>query len=164
MNRTLHAALVAVGLALMLGAHPAPAQPSYLLFEGGPVRPVALSPDGSKLFVANAPENHVEIFDVGPTGLLSLAGSVPVGMEPVAVAARTNGEVWVVNHLSDSVSIVDVSASPPRVVRTLLVGDSGRRRAARHRLRGLAPARLHHHRPPWPASQPLVDLRRAGGR
>jgi DNA-binding beta-propeller fold protein YncE len=126
MDRTLLAALVAVGVALLLGAHPASAQPSYLLFEGGPVRPIALSPDGSKLFVANAPENHLEIFDVGPTGLLSLAGSVPVGMEPVAVAARTNGEVWVVNHLSDSVSIVDVSASPPRVVRTLLVGDEPR--------------------------------------
>jgi YVTN family beta-propeller protein len=38
------------------------------------------------------------------------------------VAARTNTEVWVVNHLSDSVSIVDVSGLP-RVVRTLLVGD-----------------------------------------
>jgi hypothetical protein len=47
-------------------------------------------------------------------------------MEPVAVAARSNTEVWVVNHLSDSVSIVDLSATPPRVVRTLLVGDEPR--------------------------------------
>ena len=31
-----------------------------------------------------------------------------------------------VNHLSDSVSIVDVAADPPRVVRTLLVGDEPR--------------------------------------
>ena len=38
------------------------------------------------------------------------AASVPVGLEPVAVAARTDGEVWVVNHLSDSVSIVDVAS------------------------------------------------------
>lgn len=52
--------------------------------------------------------------------------SVPVGLEPVAVAARTNDEVWVVNHMSDSISVVDVSASPPRVVRTLLVGDEPR--------------------------------------
>jgi DNA-binding beta-propeller fold protein YncE len=42
------------------------------------------------------------------------------------VAARTNSEVWVVNHLSDTVSLVDVGASPPRVVRTLLVGDEPR--------------------------------------
>ena len=51
---------------------------------------------------------------------------MPVGLEPVAVAARTNTEVWVVNHLSDSVSIVDIGATPPRVVRTLLVGDEPR--------------------------------------
>ncbi|HMF04253.1 MAG TPA: hypothetical protein VKH17_05520, partial [Acidimicrobiia bacterium] len=49
-----------------------------------------------------------------------------MGLEPVAVAARSEDEVWVVNHLSDSVSVVDVSASPPRVVRTLLVGDEPR--------------------------------------
>lgn len=49
--------------------------------------------------------------------------SVGVGMEPVAVAAYSNDQVWVVNYLSDSVSIIDVSSSPARVVRTLLVGD-----------------------------------------
>ena len=34
--------------------------------------------------------------------------------------------LWVVNHLSDSVSIVDIGSTPPRVVRTLLVGDEPR--------------------------------------
>ena len=99
--------------------------PSFLLFESGPVRPVALSPNGQKLFVANTPEGHLEIFDVGAQGLLTPSGSVQVGLEPVAVAARNNGEVWVVNHLSDSVSIVDVTGVP-RVARTLLVGDEPR--------------------------------------
>ena len=36
---------------------------------------------------------------------------------------RAPNEIWVVNHLSDSVSIVDPTASPPQVVRTLPVGD-----------------------------------------
>jgi YVTN family beta-propeller protein len=99
---------------------------NYVLFESGPVRPIALSPDGTRLFVANAPDNRLEIFDVGAAGNLVPAGSVPVGMEPVAVAARSNSEVWVVNHLSDSVSVVDVGSSPKRVVRTLLVGDEPR--------------------------------------
>ena len=36
------------------------------------------------------------------------------------------GRIWVVNHLSDSVSVVDVAASPPRVVQTLWVGDEPR--------------------------------------
>ncbi len=50
---------------------------------------------------------------------------MPVGLEPVAVAARTNTEVWVTNLLSDSVSIVTLTGTP-HVVRTLLVGDEPR--------------------------------------
>jgi DNA-binding beta-propeller fold protein YncE len=112
---------------LFLGvAPPILAQPAWPLFESGPVRPIALSPDGARLFIANTPESHLEIYDVGAWGLLSPAGSVAVGLEPVSVIARTNDEVWVVNHMSDSVSIVDVAASSPRVVRTLLVGDEPR--------------------------------------
>lgn len=103
----------------------AAAQPDYTLFESGPVRPLALSPDRSRLFVVNTPDGHLQIYDVIGTQLVAV-GSVPVGLEPVAVAARSNSEVWVVNHLSDSVSVVDVAASPPRVVRTLLVGDEPR--------------------------------------
>jgi len=49
-----------------------------------------------------------------------------VGLEPVAVAARSDDEVWAVNLLSASVSIVDVSTSPPRVKRTLLTCDEPR--------------------------------------
>jgi YVTN family beta-propeller protein len=98
---------------------------SFVTFESGQVRPLALSPDGGRLFAVNTPDNRLEIFAVDAEGLTP-RGSVPVGLEPVAVAARTNGEVWVVNHLSDSVSVVDVAADPPRVVRTLLVGDEPR--------------------------------------
>ena len=94
-------------------------------FESGPVRPLALSADGARLFVANTAAGTLDIVDTtGST--LRVEASVPVGVEPVAVAVRNAAEVWVVNHLSDSVSIVDVSASPPRVVRTLLVGDEPR--------------------------------------
>ncbi|MFW6067601.1 MAG: YncE family protein [Myxococcota bacterium] len=102
----------------------ATAQPGFVAFESGPVRPLALSPSGDLLFATNTPDGHLEIFDVGAGGELAHRGSVAVGMEPVAVAARTDEEVWVVNHLSDSVSIVDVPSR--RVVRTLLVGDEPR--------------------------------------
>jgi YVTN family beta-propeller protein len=91
-------------------------------FESGPVRPVALSPDGTHLFVANTANSSLDVFTVSASGLAP-AGSVYVGVDPVAVAARTSTEVWVVNQVSDSVSVVDTSTSPPRVVRTLLVGD-----------------------------------------
>ena len=116
------ALLTAAALALLL---PGVALASYQLFEAGPVRPIALSPDGTTLVAANIPDDRIEIFGVNAVGLTP-TGSVPVGMRPVAVAFRSNTEVWVVNHLSDSVSIVDLSASPPRVTRTLLVGDEPR--------------------------------------
>ncbi|MFI5214924.1 MAG: YncE family protein [Candidatus Limnocylindria bacterium] len=113
-------------LVLALGAAgPAGAQPSFVAFESGPVRPLALSPDGTRLFAVNTPDNRLEVFSVAG-GVLTHLDSIPVGMEPVAVAARSNTQVWVVNHLSDSVSIVDLASTPARVARTLLVGDEPR--------------------------------------
>jgi len=53
------------------------------------VRPLALSPDGTRLFAVNTPDNRLEIFQVGAGGIAWRA-SVPVGLEPVAVAARDN--------------------------------------------------------------------------
>jgi DNA-binding beta-propeller fold protein YncE len=117
-------ALAVVTLAVVFASGLAGAG-SFTTFESGQVRPLALSPDGSRLFAVNTPDGRLEIFDVDGSGLTHTA-SVPVGLEPVAVAARTNGEVWVVNHLSDSVSVVDVSGVVPRVARTLLVGDEPR--------------------------------------
>ena len=97
----------------------------YTLFESGHVRPLALSPDGRRLFAVNTPDNRLEIFDLTAGGFIP-AGSVPVGLEPVAVAALSATEAWVVNHLSDSVSIVRLDGAVPRVARTLWVGDEPR--------------------------------------
>ncbi|HME91578.1 MAG TPA: hypothetical protein VKE49_09150, partial [Myxococcaceae bacterium] len=138
------------------------ADSSFITFESGQVRPLALSADGNTLFAVNTPAARLEVFAVqgGPStslryargergplreacpepcrgaqgfsrrggrGGLSRVASVPVGLEPIAVAVRSPTEVWVVNHLSDSVSIVDVSdLASARVVRTLLVGDEPR--------------------------------------
>jgi DNA-binding beta-propeller fold protein YncE len=98
--------------------------PPFLEFESGHVRPIALSPDGTRLFAVDTPNGSLEIFDVTGAGL-AFAARVPVGMEPVAVAARDSSEVWVVNHLSDSVSVVTLGGTP-HVARTLLVGDEPR--------------------------------------
>jgi DNA-binding beta-propeller fold protein YncE len=98
--------------------------PSFLEFESGQVRPIAMSPDGARLFAVNTPNGSLEIFDITDSGL-ALSARVPVGLEPVAVAARSASEVWVVNHLSDSVSVVTLSGTP-HVTRTLLVGDEPR--------------------------------------
>jgi DNA-binding beta-propeller fold protein YncE len=98
--------------------------PSFVEFESGQVRPVAMSPDGKTLFAVNTPNGTLEAFNLS-SGLPVFEYRVPVGMEPVAVAARSNSEVWVTNLLSDSVSIVSLTGTP-HVVRTLLVGDEPR--------------------------------------
>ncbi|MBW2495313.1 MAG: SMP-30/gluconolactonase/LRE family protein, partial [Deltaproteobacteria bacterium] len=121
-SRRLIAPLVAC-LSLLALAPLAGAQSTFLTFDTLQGRPIAISPDGTRLFAVNTPDNHLEIFDIDLSGNLVPAGSVAVGMEPTAVAARNDDEVWVVNFLSDSVSVVDVSGSVPRVTRTLLVGD-----------------------------------------
>lgn len=110
----------------LLASQSAFANSSFTLFESGQVRPLALSPDKSHLYALNTPDNRLEIFRVTEKGLQHRS-SVMVGLEPVSVMARSNQEVWVVNHVSDSVSVVDVShPNKARVVRTLLVGDEPR--------------------------------------
>jgi DNA-binding beta-propeller fold protein YncE len=98
--------------------------PSFVEFESGQVRPLAASPDGNTLFAVNTPNGTLEVFDLS-SGMPVYKAHVPVGLEPVAVAARTNTEVWVTNLLSDSVSIVTLTGTP-HVSRTLLVGDEPR--------------------------------------
>ena len=104
----------------------APAVEEFTNFETEPVRPLALSPEGDRLYALNTPDDRLEIFAVTPDGLSPL-GEVFVGMRPVALAVRPGGQVWVVNHLSDSVSVVDASdPATARVVATRYVGDEPR--------------------------------------
>lgn len=99
-----------------------PADVDFRNFESGQVHPLALSEDGTQLFAINTPEGRLSIFDIGGDGSLSYSGDVAVGLDPVSVGVRPGtSELWVVNHLSDSVSIVDTATAT--VVATLLVGD-----------------------------------------
>jgi len=120
------AVLVTILASSLLLAGGTTAAASFVAFETGQVRPLAMSPDGTRLFALNTPDNRLEIFSVDGGGGLTHSGTVAVGLEPIALAARNDGEVWVVNHLSDSVSIVDVASTPPRVTRTINTCDEPR--------------------------------------
>ncbi len=82
---------------------------AFVNFETPPVHPIALSPDGGRLAVCNLPAARLEVFDAH-SGVPVDVGSVPVGLDPVSVRFRTTNEVWVVNQISDSISVVDLSA------------------------------------------------------
>jgi YVTN family beta-propeller protein len=113
--RTLAACLAAAAVCVS-GAFAA-----YVNFEASQVHPIALTPSGAKLLAVNTPDGTLEVFTVDGAGNLVFDATIPVGLEPVTVVARTDSEAWVVNQLSDSVSIVDLNLRT--VVRTLRVGD-----------------------------------------
>src|SRR4029079_7978836 len=86
------------------------AQASFQNFETALAHPIRVSNDGTLLFVANAPDNRLEVYSLADPANPLLLRVIPVGLEPCSVAPRTNDEIWVVNNLSDSVSIVSLAA------------------------------------------------------
>src|SRR5437868_13624165 len=97
--------LVALGLVLFCDRSAEAG--SFYNWETPQVHPVEMTPDGTKLLVTNTADDRLEVFTLG--GALPVhSASIPVGLEPVSVRARTNSEVWVTNKISDSVSVVDL--------------------------------------------------------
>ncbi|MBL9142219.1 MAG: immunoglobulin domain-containing protein [Verrucomicrobiaceae bacterium] len=94
------------------------AQTTFTHFEARQTHPIALTLDGSKVLAVNSPDARLSVFDATT---MSLTAEVPVGLEPVSVRARTNAEAWVVNEVSDTVTIVSLTSSS--VIATLKVSD-----------------------------------------
>ena len=95
----------------------------YVNFESQQTRPVCLSPDGTRLFVVNTADGRLSVFDVSNPANPApvLIREIAVGVEPVSVNVVSNDEAWVVNEVSDSVSVVSVAAGA--VVETLACKD-----------------------------------------
>lgn len=109
-------------LSLALAAGAAMAQNRVVDWESAQVHPLELTPDGSRLLAVNTADQRLEVFGVAAAdGSLTRLASIPVGIEPVSVRARGNAEAWVVNALSDNISVVDLATL--RVTRTVDVGD-----------------------------------------
>src|SRR5262245_5792358 len=86
------------------------AQNAYVHFESPQTHPVQVSPDGSRLAVAHSSDQRIAIYSLGDAALPVLWREIAVGLEPVSVRFRTDDELWVVNWLSDSVSVVSLSS------------------------------------------------------
>jgi len=100
-----------------LAAGPVAAQvpPSaFVNFEGAQTNPIRISADGTRLFAVNTPNGTLSVFDLTKPANPSLIAEIPVGIEPVSVninpnSATVDDEAWVVNQISNSVSVVSVS-------------------------------------------------------
>lgn len=105
------------------------ANPNYVGFESAAVRPIAFSADKQSIYITNIPNHSLDIYRYSNSGVLTKQFSLPVGIEPVSVGVIGNGnneQAWVVNHVSDSISIVKFDREHPYISRTLLVGDEPR--------------------------------------
>lgn len=99
--------------------------PGFQNFASPQVNPIAVSPNGLEVYVANTTSNTLSVLTTSP---LKEVRQVDVGIEPVAVAVKPDGsEVWVSNHVSDSISVVDMVPGSPsyrEVVETIQVLDA----------------------------------------
>lgn len=88
--------------------------------------PIAV--EGDRVFVANTPADTLDVIDSRSRALVA---RINVGVDPVSVAIRPDGkEVWVSNHISDSVSIVDNDPGNPTylsVIATVQEFDNARK-------------------------------------
>src|SRR5262245_5420892 len=85
----------------------APSGSGFQTFASPQSHPIALSPDGLHLYVANTTSNSVSVIS---TLLGAVVDEIRVGIEPVGLAVRPDGrELWVSNHVSDSVSVIELN-------------------------------------------------------
>lgn len=115
-SRRLTTLKVAVGAALVISAvillprADVHAQASvFANFEGSQTNPIRMSADGTRLFAVNTPNQTLSVFDLTVPTSPQLIAEIPVGLEPVSVNPASDDIAWVVNQVSNSISIVSVS-------------------------------------------------------
>ncbi|MDG2184086.1 MAG: beta-propeller fold lactonase family protein [Mariniblastus sp.] len=96
------------------------AQSTFANFESPQAHSIAISKTGDRLFALNTPANSLLVYSLkDPANPVKIA-EIPVGLGPVSMAVRSEKEVYVVNHLSDTVSVVDIDRKV--VMGTVIVG------------------------------------------
>ncbi|HUL98831.1 MAG TPA: beta-propeller fold lactonase family protein, partial [Mycobacterium sp.] len=89
------------------------------------IRDIAVTPDGTRLYITNPANNSLVVFDVQTVTQIA---EIPVGIQPQAVGILPDGSrAYVANTGSDDVSIVDIRPTSPTyntVIKTIPVGPS----------------------------------------
>lgn len=67
--------------------------------------------NGPHVFVVNTPADTLDVIEIHTRAIVK---RINVGIDPVSVAVRPDGrEIWVANHISDSVSVIDTNPANP---------------------------------------------------
>ena len=84
-----------------------PTQIGHPSFVSPHASPIAIN--NNLVFVTNTPADTVDVIDPQTRDVIA---RVDVGVDPVSIAMRPDGkEVWVSNHISDSISVIDTDES-----------------------------------------------------
>ena len=84
-----------------------PTQIGHPSFVSPHASPIAIN--NNLVFVTNTPADTVDVIDPQTRDVIA---RVDVGVDPVSIARRPDGkEVWVSNHISDSISVIDTDES-----------------------------------------------------
>jgi DNA-binding beta-propeller fold protein YncE len=102
---------------------------------GAQAAAVAIAPDGRRALVAKFPEHKIAVLDIAADGTVSYDPSLdmPVGLWPYNVKITPDGTLGLTadngnggqsdGHV-DTVSVIDLTATPPRVIDRVVVGDA----------------------------------------
>lgn len=96
-------------MALMAISAAAGATTPFVSFEPSQTNPIRLSADGTRLFAVNTANSSLSVFDVSTPATPKLLVEIPVGLGPVSVNPLSDDVAWVVNQVSNSISVVSVS-------------------------------------------------------
>jgi len=92
-------------LLLQFSLFAVPKKIGYPSFLSPHARPILLHE--GRVFVVNTPSDTVDVIDAKSR---KITRRIDVGIDPVSLAIRPDGrELWVANHVSDSVSIIDIN-------------------------------------------------------
>ena len=98
-------ALIVLVVFTQLELTAAPKKLGYPSFLSPHARPI-LAHEG-RVFVVNTPSDTVDVIDAKSH---KITRRINVGIDPVSLAVRPDGkELWVANHVSDSVSVIDIN-------------------------------------------------------
>lgn len=92
-----------------------PLRVGHPTFASPHASPIVVS--NGQVFVANTPADTVDVIDAETKKVRT---RIHVGVDPVSIAVRPDGkEVWVSNHVSDSVSVIDSNSDSPTYLQVI---------------------------------------------
>ncbi|MCP4846453.1 MAG: hypothetical protein GY899_00720, partial [Verrucomicrobiaceae bacterium] len=97
------------------GSPEAPAKIGHPSFMSPHASPIVLH--RNFVFVVNTPADTLDVIDSKTRTVIS---RINVGIDPVSIAVRPDGrEIWVANHVSDSVSVIDIVPANPTYLQVI---------------------------------------------